>query len=593
MKGTNDEELRKALKGNIAVKNQFQLTFQSGNYESLVDALFEWLESYPERHGYSKLYEAFCRNINTVESSNEVLETLDAQVFLVLNFETFFKLVLLSVGLMTEDELAQDRLVLADCYDRLLARLQRFQIKPEVIQRFEDTFGNVKHIRNFGAHKYMHDDQLKIKKLGENINSALSGYLIVFYFKGIIETGADWERKAVDAASSPVATHVPATSPVPAPAEPLDLAKVKELVSQGRGSEAIAKATPLAEGGDQETQEYLAKVLANPPKDSGIVKDIQEAVRWNVKLANAGNVKAMHRLGDLYKVSKKYELVIKYYKLAAQKGYVSSLVCLGNLYLTGVTGQGDHTIRQDLSKARDYFRQAFEAGNQDAGNKLKEIDRRMRSAGADSSYIPTAADDIEKRTRTDYEKAFSLLSKGDTDGLRWMKKLACGNDEQALEALRCLVGIYKGGQYGVEKDPAESLRYLMALAKKNDPKALYKLAGYYRGEKNYIAALAWYEKAAMAGDWHACQDLGYLYANGVSDDDGKVLVKVDKAKAFRWYYALAQLGKASAQYILATLYEEGEGTAFDPELASLYYKKAAEQGYQRAIDRLNELNKGA
>ena len=571
MKNTSDEKLREYLKENSLVKSQFRFgIFKGGKYEALIDDLFDRLATYPKEHGYTRLYEKFCRNIQTVKLSDDMLDTLDAQIFLVLNFESLFKLVLLSIGLITESELSEDKLVLSDCRDRLLAQLQKYQIIPEVMSEFEDNFNIVKGIRNNGAHKYMHDEQLKILKLVSNICSTLSGYLIVIYFKKVIETGLLLERQET----------------VPALSSGDSYDQSKELVEQGKASEAISRATALATGGDREAQEYLAKVYANPPKDSGIKKDIQEAVKWNTKLANAGDVKAMHRLGDLYRVLKQYAMVVKCYKAAAQKGNVSSFVCLGNLYLTGVTGLGDHSIRQDLTKAKGYFEQAAAAGNQDAANKLKDIERRLRNA-SDTSPIPTVADDIAKTAKTDYEKALVCLSqKKLEDALCLMKDAALDEDEQAVLALRWLVKAY-GGKYGMEKNPGEALKYLRMLAGKNDPEGLFQLGLHYRMEEKYSTYISWLRKSAALEYMSAFLNLGYIYDNGIQEGD-VTHVKVNKAEAFKWYYKAAELGKPSAQYRVALMYEKGEGTSLDLALAVEWCRKSAEQGYQLAVDLLNE-----
>lgn len=53
--------------------------------------------------------------------------------------------------------------------------------------------------------------------------------------------------------------------------------------------------------------------------------------------------------------------------------------------------------------------------------------------------------------------------------------------------------------------------------------------------------------------------------------------------AFETIKAQAEKGYAEAQYILATLYHDGEGTEQDMMLAALWYQKAAEQNYNSEI----------
>lgn len=60
-------------------------------------------------------------------------------------------------------------------------------------------------------------------------------------------------------------------------------------------------------------------------------------------------------------------------------------------------------------------------------------------------------------------------------------------------------------------------------------------------------------------------------------------------QAVAHYRAAAELGHAGAQYKMGTLYQSGIGVAQDPETAILWYSKAADQGYERAQKRLDEM----
>jgi TPR repeat protein len=52
----------------------------------------------------------------------------------------------------------------------------------------------------------------------------------------------------------------------------------------------------------------------------------------------------------------------------------------------------------------------------------------------------------------------------------------------------------------------------------------------------------------------------------------------DYTKAARWYREAANGGDVGAQYILASMYEKGDGVAKDLRLALYWYTRTAQQG---------------
>jgi len=60
----------------------------------------------------------------------------------------------------------------------------------------------------------------------------------------------------------------------------------------------------------------------------------------------------------------------------------------------------------------------------------------------------------------------------------------------------------------------------------------------------------------------------------------------DLKNALRIFTALAKAGDAKAQYVLALMYEEGQGTAEDQSAAVSWVRRAAEQGYAPAQNNL-------
>ena len=52
----------------------------------------------------------------------------------------------------------------------------------------------------------------------------------------------------------------------------------------------------------------------------------------------------------------------------------------------------------------------------------------------------------------------------------------------------------------------------------------------------------------------------------------------DQAESLKWYHEAAEQGNDEAQYNLAAMYDDGEGTPKNKAEAEKWYRKAAEQG---------------
>jgi TPR repeat protein len=141
-------------------------------------------------------------------------------------------------------------------------------------------------------------------------------------------------------------------------------------------------------------------------------------------------------------------------------------------------------------------------------------------------------------------------------------------------------------------------------------------------DRNYEAAIHWYEKAAEQGHLDACDALAGLYARGgelstveneVEPDLTKYAYWVKKAadtghvghiylyglllyqgvgvpqndkEAFLWFERAAKEGYADGQYNLAKCYEMSHGTEKNLELARHWYTQAAANGHINAGDAL-------
>ena len=112
-----------------------------------------------------------------------------------------------------------------------------------------------------------------------------------------------------------------------------------------------------------------------------------------------------------------------------------------------------------------------------------------------------------------------------------------------------------------------------------DPVEQNRLGNRLYRERNYLAALEWYRKAAEQGYADAQNNLGLMYVNGYG-------MERNYRQAVEWFRKAAEQGHALGQNNLGWVYETGRGVERDLLRASEWYRRAAEQGHADAQSRL-------
>ena len=102
--------------------------------------------------------------------------------------------------------------------------------------------------------------------------------------------------------------------------------------------------------------------------------------------------------------------------------------------------------------------------------------------------------------------------------------------------------------------------------------------------KDYYNAFPQLEKASLAGDAEAQNNLGVMYKLGLG-------VSKDEKQAFEWYEKAALQGHATAQYNLAFMYANGQGVEKDQVKAYAYADIAVSAGFEKSIELRNTLQK--
>jgi len=207
-------------------------------------------------------------------------------------------------------------------------------------------------------------------------------------------------------------------------------------------------------------------------------------------------------------------------------------------------------------------------------------------------------------------------------------------EKGCVEAYYYLAYLYKIGSM-VEVDYDKAFHYALLAANSNDAEAQQMLGGFYQDgigtEVNYAEAMNWYQKSVDNGCVYSQISIGLLYEKGLgvdtdkqkafnyymeaaeqgeisgyfylglwyfykTDDDSDEYIN-DWKEAFKYYKLAAELAVEKEEYeyteaftSLAEMYEFGWGTDKDIAKAIEWYKLAAEQSCEEAIEKLDKLS---
>lgn len=167
------------------------------------------------------------------------------------------------------------------------------------------------------------------------------------------------------------------------------------------------------------------------------------------------------RYADGVGVPRDYAVAARYYRMAAQKGYIAAQYNLAWLLENGVG------VKQDLHEAAVWYRKAAEQGDAESQNNLGTL-------YATGQGVP----------------------RDDAEAVRWYGLAAKQEDPEGLTNLAMM---YLQGR-GVKRDPPRAFRLCRQAAEAGHPAARQNLALMYANgdgvERDYVAAYLWLDLAA-------------------------------------------------------------------------------------------------
>jgi len=221
-------------------------------------------------------------------------------------------------------------------------------------------------------------------------------------------------------------------------------------------------------------------------------------------------------------------------------------------------------------------------------------------------YILMTAPDYGDTNADGLKLGQTAAQQGDFDAAaKWFRLAAKKGDKQAQYLFAML---YRDGK-GVDRDDIQAVRWLKLAAAQHYSEAQYQLGSmleHGRGvdAPDIAAALSWYRQAAKAGHAGAQLHMAIMYAQGIG-------VKKSDAQALDWAFKAsasgnseaksyvqqllsrinvnASAGDPAAQFVLARLYERGQGLHADINKAEQWLRQSAASGNADAQFHLAEL----
>ncbi|PYH81646.1 putative chitin synthase activator [Aspergillus uvarum CBS 121591] len=186
------------------------------------------------------------------------------------------------------------------------------------------------------------------------------------------------------------------------------------------------------------------------------------------------------------------------------------------------------------------------------------------------------------------------LGKRYREGIKWLKRAAESADEQYNSGPYELGLLHETG-YGddVFLDPSYAAQLFTKSADLGHVEASYRLGDAYEHGKldcprDPALSIHFYTGAAQGGHLLAMMALCAWYLIGAEP-----VLEKDEEEAYEWAKRAAESGLVKAQYAIGYFTETGIGCRRDPLQANVWYVKAAEQGDERAKNRLATIRAAA
>lgn len=334
-----------------------------------------------------------------------------------------------------------------------------------------------------------------------------------------VRTAEQWYRRAISRGSNSAI---------------MELADLLEE-NQAPAHDIIVLWQQAANNGDTNV---LAKLAFAHEQGWGTPRDTNTAMNLFARsvAANPENAYKIARIYEKLSIQKpEYAAyAAQWFEASAKLGDPNGLLLTARMYWAG-----EH-FPEDIDKARTYYQQAIEAGNDKAATELALREERIQTREAE----------LARREAEKQRKAFVRAQQ------RQQKLSAKSSSSQSVRSEKH-DALYKQGLayikgQGVTKDIAKGKELLAKSAEQNNSLAMLELANIYKsglgGQMDLKSAYGWYHKAAELNNAEAQYQLGLGYARGIGVEPNKTLAK-------KWLSSAENNGYVLADELLPTMSE--------------------------------------
>ena len=336
-----------------------------------------------------------------------------------------------------------------------------------------------------------------------------------------------------------------------------------ECYKEGKGvSQDFALAAQwYRKAADQDNAASQAMLADLYFQGQGVATNEEESFKWMQKAARNDDSDSMLKLGMYYAagigIEKNSEEAIAWIQKAAEKGSSISQCIVGQIYMRGNGAPINYKL------AADWFNKAAESFSMYRGDfNSPGLSTLLLRAGMDGDVI--------------YLTTFGIyLDRGGIDFPKINKTKVMALAEQGDVGMQVLLGMAHMAGFGIDKNTREAVKWFNKAADMGHEGAKSFIATYNTNDLEG-AAVDWFREEGEKGNSDALVALGFCYSTGIG-------VVRDEQAAIDSYIKAAELNNARAQFLLSARYLYGLGVEKNEEKASLWFSKALDNKYPKAL----------
>lgn len=333
-------------------------------------------------------------------------------------------------------------------------------------------------------------------------------------------------------------------------------------------------------------------------KGNGVAQSDIEAKSWYkkgenlyIKLAQAGDIKAITKLSDLYfygdKLDKNYAESLKYTLLLGTEMSRFQMSRIGEIY-----EKGGYGVTKDHVKAAEWYLRAYDY-SYDTSAALRRLNIAVpENLSAEDDYARRLAK-ADTEPNPSYYRGVSLNTYAEK--LKNEGVSAAIIKQKLIEKLQQMIDIdFYGSYLGVANINSIPVQELLVIYTAEQKAVIKEIADFTMKKTKYPASapkpgMPW----GMRGQQSSQKALVQTQKTNPGEEEfnkGLTFYKQDKfEEALIWYTKSAEKGQPAAMHNLGIMYMHGQGTAIDADKVIKWMREASDNNYAPSMSVLGAL----